>query len=144
MQSSPFVPSGLSLLISLIYLLVRKYSVSSKTCEMHCRPEFMKQVLPKFRSPTTPCLEFSQLISSFSYYSDSALLGHRPSWKLRSFILHCLLQYATYLQLHKNSSFSIARQLEQDDIRTLLRLKKHQSVFYSLNSIINRESSKKS
>ena len=78
-HNSPCVPKGLFLLISFTYLPVRKYSVSYRMCERHCNPEFMKQVFPRFLSPTTPLREYSLLASSDSYSSDNALLGQRPS-----------------------------------------------------------------
>lgn len=57
MASSPFMPIGLVLLISLLYELSKKYSVSYLMLLMHCSPLFMKQVLPRFSKPHKPSTE---------------------------------------------------------------------------------------
>lgn len=66
----------------------------------------MKQVFPKFLNPVTPFLESGVSVSYFYSTSDSALLGHLPSCEVLSLILHCLVQYATNLQLQKYSNLS--------------------------------------
>lgn len=39
---------------------------------MHCNPEFIKQVFPKFLSPTFPILENCVIVKVYSSASDSA------------------------------------------------------------------------
>ena len=93
----------------------------------------MKQVFPKFLSPVTPLLDYSVSFIYFCSSSDYALFGHLPSWNVLSLTLHCLLQYATLLQLQKCSNFYTDRQLEHELTRMLDLLKKHQSDLSYLN-----------
>lgn len=94
----------------------------------------MKQVLPKFLSPTTPLLELAVSYRLVYYCSDYALLGHRPSCIVLSATLHFLEQYATNLQLQRCYNFYTDLQYAQLATGRLLLLKNIQLVFYYLYS----------
>lgn len=48
------MPRGFDLLISRRYLCSKRNSVRAGVWPRHCSMEFMKQVLPRFESPTLP------------------------------------------------------------------------------------------
>ena len=104
-ESSPFVPKGLVLFISLTYFYLMKYSTIYAMCEMHCSPEFMKQVFPRFLNPTFPNLDSLVYLKGCYYSSDSASFGQRPLWVNLSLVLQLLEQYAAYL--HEQITFSL-------------------------------------
>lgn len=54
----PFVPRGLSSLISSKNLLVMKYSDNWYVLDKHYVPLFMKHVLPKLAKPVTPLTDW--------------------------------------------------------------------------------------
>lgn len=76
LTSTPFVPRGLSSLMSSKNLFERKYSVRLMVLDRHYNPEFMKQVLPKFWRPHTPITDEFVYTSSFIVSSSDADFSH--------------------------------------------------------------------
>lgn len=91
LDNYPFVPSGLILLMSFLYVFFKKYSVSYLILLKHYNEEFMKHVLPRFCKPTTPILELVDSVIysiKLSSSSSSLVLLHVLEWKFLSLYLH--------------------------------------------------------
>jgi hypothetical protein len=94
--SLPSRPRGLSVLTSFLYKSNKKYFVSSIVFDKHCRPEFIKQVLPRFCRPHSPLEElflnilsksrpFKSFIESLEFYKSYNSLLFNGSSKSSSF-----------------------------------------------------------
>lgn len=87
-----------------VNLWSRKNLVNSKQLDRHWILEFIKQVLPKFDSPTTPFFAESDLVYASEIWetSPSYYALQEGKWNLLSFSKHCSSQYFTtlHLQIH--------------------------------------------